>query len=94
MLDSSTRAHIERELERLNRLRDDYEDLLRTQPDDGPDLVGRTALSAVVQSFYQGLEGVFQTIAKRIDCEMPTSADWHRQLLRQMATDSDSRPRR
>jgi hypothetical protein len=92
MLDSTTRAHIQRQLQQLSRLPAEYRSLLDTVPDDEPDLVERTALSAVVQSFYQGAEGVFQTIAKRVDDSMPSSAEWHRHLLRQMAESTDKRP--
>lgn len=92
MLDRSTRVHIERELDQLYRLQDDYKELLQIRSEDGPELFGRTALSSVVQAFYQGVEGVFQTIAKRIDGEIPSTADWHQQLLRQMANETESRP--
>jgi hypothetical protein len=91
MLDRSTRSHIERELGQLDRLLTDYRDLLHVESDE-PGLVDRTALSSVVQSFYQGVESIFQLIAKRVDEDMPGSADWHRQLLRQMATSTDKRP--
>ena len=92
MLDSHARAHIERELDQVDRLLQDYADLLAISQGDEPSLVERTALSAVVQSFYQGIEGVFQTIAKRIDNTMPSGADWHRRLLEQMVADSGQRP--
>lgn len=92
MLDRSTRALIERELQQLDRLRDEYRELLQIRSEDGPELFGRTALSSVLQAFYQGIEGVFQTIAKRIDAHMPSTVDWHRQLLRQMATVKEDRP--
>ena len=92
MWDRSTRTHIEREIKQLYRLTDDYKELLQIQSADGPELFDRTALSSVVQAFYQGIEGVFQTIAKRVDRDMPSSADWHRQLLKQMAQETSDRP--
>ncbi|MBT3346299.1 MAG: hypothetical protein HN712_04770 [Gemmatimonadetes bacterium] len=92
MLDRATSAHIERQLQQLARLETDYDELLRASTGEEPELVGRTALSAVVQSFYQGVEGIFQTIAKRVDGSMPSSADWHRRLLQQMAAGTDGRP--
>lgn len=92
MLDSSTRSHIERELQHLERLLTEYGDLLRDLPSEVPGLVDRTALGAVLQSFYQGVEAIFQRIAKRIDEKMPSSSDWHRQLLNQMGSATDRRP--
>lgn len=92
MLDSATRAHIERQLKLLGKLLTEYDELLDVIPDEEPDLVRRTALSSVVQSFYQGIEGLFQTIAKRIDGNSPSSSQWHQELLRQMSKPSDVRP--
>lgn len=92
MLDSTTHAHIQRQMQQMNRLPTEYRSLLDSVPEDEPDLERRTTLSAVVQSFYQGVEGVFQTIAKRVDGSMPSSPEWHRQLLRQMAEPTERRP--
>jgi len=38
-----------------------------------------------LQSFYQGVERVFQTIAKSIDRSVPAGEKWHKTLLEQMA---------
>jgi len=92
MLDERTRTHIERELTQLRRLLQDYAELLAVSSSKELELISRTALSTVLQSFYQGVESVFQTVAKRIDQQMPTGADWHRQLVNQMATPSATRP--
>lgn len=67
MLDSRTRSHIERELTQLNRLLEDYAELLALAAGEEPGLIPRTALSTVLQSFYQGIESVLQTVAKRVD---------------------------
>lgn len=92
MLAERTRAHLDRELTQLHRLLEDYAELLTTPGEAQPGLVARTALSSVVQSFYQGIESVFQTVAKRVDGHMPSGPDWHRRLLEQMAASSDVRP--
>ena len=92
MLDKRVRAHVERELTQLGKLLADYSQLLAMSEGEEPGLIPRAALSTVLQSFYQGVEGVFQTVAKRVDQRMPSGADWHRQLLEQMAEASDVRP--
>jgi hypothetical protein len=69
-----TRAHVERELAQLGRLFGDYAELMASTGADEPDLVDRTALGAVLQSFYQGVEGVLATVAKRVDGSMPVGA--------------------
>lgn len=92
MLDKRARAHLERELTQLSRLLEDYAELLATPEAEAPDLFARTALSSVVQSFYQGIESVLQTVAKRVDGHMPAGSDWHRKLLEQMVVGRDQRP--
>ena len=81
MLDRRTRSHIERELEQIVRLMSDYSELLAVPDAQEPGLIDRTALGAVLQSFYNGVENIFQTVAKRVDQDMPAGADWHRQSV-------------
>ena len=40
-----------------------------------------------LQSFYQGVERVFETVAKSIDRSVPTGEKWHKLLLDQMANE-------
>ena len=54
-------------------------------------MIERTALGAVLQSFYSGVENIFQTTAKRIDQKMPVGESWHNELLQQMAQSVASR---
>ena len=47
-----------------------------------------------LHDFYTGLERVFAQIASTVDQSVPTGADWHRELLRQMTVEVPSlRPR-
>jgi predicted nucleotidyltransferase len=77
-------GQIERELEELTILTHKVEALLgklrQTQDDD---YLGTVALD--IHSFYSGIERIFKQIAQTVDRSIPDSADWHRQLLRQMA---------
>lgn len=91
MLDRRTRAHIERELDQLERLVRDYRAVLDIPEEGEPELIERTAVGAVLQSFYNGVENIFQTVAKRVDRDVPASADWHRKLLTQMARGTETR---
>ena len=46
-----------------------------------------------LQSFYAGVERLFELIARRIDQALPVGETWHRDLLSQMAQDfPDTRP--
>ncbi|MGK7954751.1 MAG: hypothetical protein AB4063_05755 [Crocosphaera sp.] len=41
------------------------------------------AIALCLQSFYTGVERIFQFIARFIDYLEPTGANWHQQLLEQ-----------
>ncbi|HEY3289942.1 MAG TPA: antitoxin [Anaerolineae bacterium] len=46
-----------------------------------------------LQSFYTGLERIFELVARGIDLHIPDGENWHLDLLRQMASDlPDVRP--
>ena len=47
------------------------------------DYLGTIALN--LHSFYSGAERIFRDIATDLDGSLPSSSDWHRRLLRQMA---------
>jgi len=54
-------------------------------------LVEATAVASVLHSFYNGLENIFLAIAKGIDAEVPSGAQWHRGLLTKMTESATSR---
>ncbi len=52
------------------------------------------AIALCLQSFYTGVERIFQFIARFIDYLEPMGANWHQQLLEQMTlTVPDVRPK-
>ncbi len=91
MLDDRAQAHIERELQQIESLFLEYRTLLSETSINEPNLVELTALAGVLHSFYNGVENVFQTIAKRVDEQMPTGSNWHWELLHLMARKTDNR---
>ena len=63
----------------------------RQRPEDQDLYIDSAALN--LHDFYAGLERIFQQIATTIDGNLPTSGEWHRDLLRQMQADiPDLRP--
>ena len=44
------------------------------------------AIALNLHDFYTGLERVLRYIATEVDGHLPTGGEWHRELLRQMAT--------
>ena len=79
-------SQIEFEIKQIDHLFEIYANLLQqAQQNSSPDLVEVIAVASVLHSFYNGLENIFLTIAKRIDHNVPDSAQWHRDLLTRMA---------
>lgn len=51
------------------------------------------AVALNLHSFYSGLERLFELVARHLDCNLPSSEMWHRDLLQVMAQDvTDVRP--
>ena len=90
MLDDRVQAQVRRELQQLERLLSEYHELIEASRIKEPNLVEYTALGAVLQSFYNGVENIFQTIAKRIDGQVPVGEAWHKDLLLQMGHKTES----
>jgi len=40
-----------------------------------------------LQSFYTGVERIFESIAREIDTSLPSGPEWHRDLLLQLSTE-------
>ena len=50
-----------------------------------------TILGSVLHSFYNGLENIFEIIAKNIDGNVPNGNKSHQELLHQMASENGMR---
>lgn len=84
-------SQIKFEIEQIDHLLASYADLLERTREQEPDLIETTAAASVLHSFYNGLENIFLVIAKGIDADVPTSAQWHRVLLTRMTEPTSSR---
>lgn len=85
MLVKRVTAQVNLEIELIGKLFLAYGELLERARHTEPNLIELTALASVLHSFYTGLENVFQAIAKQDEDGLPDSAQWHRDLLWQMA---------
>lgn len=83
---------IRAEMAQIEQLLTTYRALLDRVHEHQPDAIELAALATVLHSFYNGVEGIFLTIAKRIDDHVPDTARWHRSLLAQMSNSRDKRP--
>lgn len=72
-------AEILAEVEELHRL----EEELRTAPQDGGTFSLR-ARGSILHDFYTGVERIFRRVAEELNGGVPTGAEWHRLLLKDM----------
>jgi len=83
---------IEFEITQIDHLFDVYGELFqRALQESALSVIELAALASVVHSFYNGLESIFVNIAKRLDQNVPTGSQWHRDLLIQIGTPTASR---
>ena len=80
------------EIGQINQLLSAYADLWERAQENTPNLVELTAIASVLHSFYNGLENIFLSIAKGLDQQVPSGAQWHRDLLEQMTQQTTDRP--
>lgn len=68
-----------------------YEPLLEKSSRQVPDVIEKTALAAVLHSFYNGVEKIFLSIVKELDEDNPEGSHWHRALLLRMTEENTRR---
>jgi hypothetical protein len=86
------RKQIAVEQDLINRLLEEHRSLVRKCATEVPDAIERSALAAMLHSFYTGIENVFRRIAIEYDGYSPDGDTWHRDLLDVMAQPTGSRP--
>lgn len=82
---------IEFEMNEIQKLFDVYGTFLETLQKSEPDPVELAAAASILHSFYNGVENIFLSIAKRIDLNVPAGDPWHRELLNQMICKNSER---
>lgn len=83
---------IQNEFILLNRLIEKHRPLIESARNKIPDEFQISALGAMLQSFYGGVENLFKRIAIDIDGEFSKSDSWHKNLLDRMAAPYKDRP--
>lgn len=85
------RLAIERQM--LRRLLDEHRSLVAECGARAPTAIERSALAAMLQAFYNGVENLFKQIAMECDGGIPGGPAAHRDLLDAMARAGPNRPR-
>ena len=91
MLDEKIFEDIGTEVKRIDKLFEDYEPLLEKVKNQEPDFIEIGSLAMMRHSFYNGLENIFNRIARKIDKNIPGGQNWHKKLLEQMSKRTKNR---
>ena len=75
----------------IDKLFSEYDLIFKKIEIQDPDLFDMTILGSVLHSFYNGLENIFEIIAKNIDGNVPNGNKSHQELLHQMASENSKR---
>ena len=90
-MDKLIREQILFKINDIDKLLLEYELIFEKIKLQTPDLFDMTILGSVLHSFYNGLENIFEIIAKKIDGKVPTGNKSHQELLHQMASKNSTR---
>lgn len=90
-MDKLINKQIEFKINDIDRLFEEYELIFEKINQETPDLFDMTILGSILHSFYNGLENIFEIIAKNIDKEIPSGTKSHQELLHQMASENKYR---
>ncbi len=90
-MDNLIKEQIKFKINDIDKLFSEYELIFKKIEGETPDLFDMTILGSVLHSFYNGLENIFEIIAKNIDKNVPTGNKSHQELLCQMTSKNDKR---
>ncbi|MCX5677463.1 MAG: hypothetical protein NTX87_20980 [Planctomycetota bacterium] len=91
-MSAELRGYFETECRQIDRLMDEYRPLLARIAALEPDNFERSALAAMLHSFYTGVENILKRVAIASDGGLPDGQNWHRDLLASMAQPGAHRP--
>lgn len=90
-MDNLIKEQIKFKMNDIDKLFIEYDLIFKKIETVTPDLFDMTILGSVLHSFYNGLENIFEIIAKNIDNSVPTGNKSHQELLHQMASENGMR---
>ena len=90
-MDKNIKEQIEFKISEIDKLFIEYDLIFEKIKIEKPDLFDMTILGSVLHSFYNGLENIFEIIAKNIDKNIPTGNKSNKELLHQMASENNFR---
>lgn len=90
-MDNLVKEQIKFKINDIDKLFLEYELIFEKIKGEKPDLFDITILGSVLHSFYNGIENIFEIIAKNIDGNVPAGNKSHQELLHQMASENEKR---
>ena len=90
-MDKIIKEQIQFKINEIDKLFLEYDLIFKKIESTTPDLFDMTILGSVLHSFYNGLENIFDIIAKNIDGSVPAGNKSHQELLHQMASENSMR---
>lgn len=90
-MDNLIKEQIKFKIKDIDKLFEEYELIFLKIKTETPDLFDMTILGSVLHSFYNGLENIFEIIAKNVDNKVPSGNKSHQELLHQMASENSYR---
>ena len=90
-MDNVIKEQIKFKINDIDKLFSEYDLIFKKIETQAPDLFDMTILGSVLHSFYNGLENIFEIIAKNIDGNVPNGNKSHQELLHQMASENSKR---
>ena len=90
-MDKIIKEQIQFKINEIDKLFLEYDLIFKKIESETPDLCDMTILGSVLHSFYNGLENIFDIIAKNIDGSVPTGNKSHQELLHQMSSENSMR---
>ena len=79
-MDKLVKEQIEFKINDIDKLFSEYELIFEKIKTATPDLFDMTILGSVLHSFYNGLENIFEIIAKNVDGNVPSGNKSHQEL--------------
>ena len=90
-MDNLIKEQIKFKINDIDKLFLEYDLIFKKIEVETPDLFDMTILGSVLHSFYNGLENIFEIIAKNIDGNVPSGNKSHQELLHQMESENGMR---
>lgn len=90
-MDNLIKEQIKFKINDIDKLFLEYDLIFKKIEVETPDLFDMTILGSVLHSFYNGLENIFEIIAKNIDNNVPIGNKSHQELLHQIASENSNR---